>query len=423
MKPASFVLLCSLVLTLPPARAQLNENCTVAILNRTAQVKTNGSWRIDNIPANFGQVRARATCVQNGQTLSGQSNLFTIAANQVTGFDADIVLGPVTPIPTALTLSANPVTLTQPGQLAPVTVTGTYSNAPSANLTNAGSGTQYRTSNPALATISANGVVTALKSGTVLVQATNEGTQGLLQLSIALSRDSDGDGILDDIELANGLDPNNPADALDDPDHDGLTNREELLRGTDIHNPDTDGDGLKDGDEVNVYHTNPLLQDSDGDGVPDNIEIATGSDPNDASSRNLAAALSGIRVAPPAFVINVNSVQGTGSQQLTVTGDFKVGGTIDLTPRARGTNYGSDNLAVCNFGAQDGLIFGSADGSCKITITNSGFTATAAFLRFDSRLRQQRGRQRGFRLCGRRQHRLAGGQRLEPEHTINRGLL
>src|SRR5947207_1454237 len=53
--------------------AQLNENCTVSILNRTAQVRPDGTWRIDNVPTGFGPVRARATCVENGVTRSGQS--------------------------------------------------------------------------------------------------------------------------------------------------------------------------------------------------------------------------------------------------------------------------------------------------------------------------------------------------------------
>ncbi len=59
----------------PPAQGQLNENCAISIPNRTAQVQPDGSWRIDNVPANFGAVRARATCVEGGVTLSGQSSL------------------------------------------------------------------------------------------------------------------------------------------------------------------------------------------------------------------------------------------------------------------------------------------------------------------------------------------------------------
>ena len=46
--------------------AQLNENCTVSVFNRTAQVRPDGTWIVQNAPANFGRVRARATCVEGG---------------------------------------------------------------------------------------------------------------------------------------------------------------------------------------------------------------------------------------------------------------------------------------------------------------------------------------------------------------------
>src|ERR1700746_1758067 len=82
--------------------AQLNQNCTVSILNRTTQAQPDGSWTISNVPAGFGTVRARATCVNNGITQFGQSDLFQIAPNQVNGFNATIKLGVTTPIPTAL---------------------------------------------------------------------------------------------------------------------------------------------------------------------------------------------------------------------------------------------------------------------------------------------------------------------------------
>ena len=52
--------------TAAPARATLDSNCTVSVLNRTTQVRADGTWELPNIPANFGQVRARATCVENG---------------------------------------------------------------------------------------------------------------------------------------------------------------------------------------------------------------------------------------------------------------------------------------------------------------------------------------------------------------------
>ena len=62
---------------------------------------------------------------------------------------------------------------------------------------------------------------------------------------------------------AGECDPNNIADDAActlDTDGDGLTDLEEGLIGTDPNNPDTDGDGIEDGDEVNVYGTDPLDQ-------------------------------------------------------------------------------------------------------------------------------------------------------------------
>ncbi len=51
------------------------------------------------------------------------------------------------------------------------------------------------------------------------------------------NRDSDGDGIPDDWEKANDLDPDDPTDALEDPDQDNWTNREEYEHGTNPHHP------------------------------------------------------------------------------------------------------------------------------------------------------------------------------------------
>ncbi len=58
-----------------------------------------------------------------------------------------------------------------------------------------------------------------------------------------------------------------------DKDNDGLGKCEEEKLGTSLRNPDTDGDGLTDGEEVRVYKTNPLLADTDLDGLSDFDEV------------------------------------------------------------------------------------------------------------------------------------------------------
>ena len=63
------------------------------------------------------------------------------------------------------------------------------------------------------------------------------------------NHDSDGDGIPDWWEIRWGYDRLESADAGTDDDNDGSTNLEEYQDDTDPTNPDTDGDGILDGDE------------------------------------------------------------------------------------------------------------------------------------------------------------------------------
>jgi gliding motility-associated-like protein len=108
--------------------------------------------------------------------------------------------------------------------------------------------------------------------------------------------DSDGDGINDGTEITNNSDPLNPCDpAINnvacDTDSDGLTNEQEAALGTNPTNPDTDGDGINDGiedtsgsDPLNPCDPNPNAAacslDSDSDGLTNNEESSLGTDPN-----------------------------------------------------------------------------------------------------------------------------------------------
>jgi outer membrane protein OmpA-like peptidoglycan-associated protein len=64
----------------------------------------------------------------------------------------------------------------------------------------------------------------------------------------------------------------NPTKA--DTDQDGLNDNEEITKyKTDPLKADSDGEGLNDGDEIKKYKTDPLKTDTDGDGLYDGEEV------------------------------------------------------------------------------------------------------------------------------------------------------
>ncbi|MBD3192022.1 MAG: hypothetical protein GF308_15350 [Candidatus Heimdallarchaeota archaeon] len=116
--------------------------------------------------------------------------------------------------------------------------------------------------------------------------------------------DTDSDEMPDGYEIFYGLDPTDNTDASEDLDQDNLENYMEWYLGFEPNNPDTDEDGLLDGDEhyeystypgdpdcdddglldgeeILIYNTNPNQADSDGDKMPDGFEADAGLDPLD----------------------------------------------------------------------------------------------------------------------------------------------
>lgn len=57
-----------------------------------------------------------------------------------------------------------------------------------------------------------------------------------------------------------------------DSDNDGAYDSEELFYGTNLDVADTDGDGIKDGDEIYLTNTDPADYDSDGDKIADSVD-------------------------------------------------------------------------------------------------------------------------------------------------------
>ncbi len=137
-----------------------------------------------------------------------------------------------------------------------------------------------------------------------------------------IADDRDGDGVPDLVEASLGLNPDAPdtdgdgvLDGEEDNDNDGLANAVEVLLGTDPTDMDTDNDGIRDGDEDNdadglrdgqevVLGTDAFNYDTDNDGFDDGEEVAHQSDPLDAKDipvRNVFIQVSMFNQAAPGF--------------------------------------------------------------------------------------------------------------------------
>lgn len=71
---------------------------------------------------------------------------------------------------------------------------------------------------------------------------------------------------------------------------------------------DTDGDGITDYDEVNIFSTSMYLKDSDGDGLSDDKEIKNGTNPNCAEGTNCSGVGSAAVGNPDSYIINIDSL-------------------------------------------------------------------------------------------------------------------
>ncbi|MFX1481625.1 MAG: NosD domain-containing protein [Promethearchaeota archaeon] len=123
--------------------------------------------------------------------------------------------------------------------------------------------------------------------------------------------DGDNDGMVDEWEVENNLDPYLDDSELD-PDHDNFLNNQEVYWATDPHNPDSDQDQMPDGweafyelqpcfddsrddrdsDDLSnldefLHGTNPLNSDSDFDSITDGWEVTYGQNPLDSSDAPL----------------------------------------------------------------------------------------------------------------------------------------
>ncbi len=131
-----------------------------------------------------------------------------------------------------------------------------------------------------------------------------DGLSNLREYGLGLranAADTDGDGMPDGWEVQHGFNPKQAAPASQDTDGDGLTDAQEFTAGTNPRLADSDGDGLPDGWEVK-YGLTPLAADAfadpDGDGVGNLVEFLQGRNPRKGTVSDTAGVVN-LRVHTP----------------------------------------------------------------------------------------------------------------------------
>jgi Carboxypeptidase regulatory-like domain/Bacterial TSP3 repeat len=261
-----------------PPPFSINDKCTATLLNRSIQISSDGTFALPNIPVDQGFYRVRIVCTNPNHTTTEAASAFLTLNAAGETLIGPLVVGNVDPAPVSIALNPSNATLTTAGQTVQLSVQGTLPTNTVKDLSTRALGTLYITSNPAIATVSPDGLVTAVSRGAAIITARNEGASATVQININILASTVNDGIPDSWKIAHGFDPNDPSVAGQDTDGDGLTNLQEFQLGTDPRNPDTDGDGVSDGEEVR-RGTNPLNPDTDGDGLTDAEEIRLGTNP------------------------------------------------------------------------------------------------------------------------------------------------
>ena len=152
--------------------------------------------------------------------------------------------------------------------------------------------------------------------------------------------DGDFDGLPDDFEIANGLDPATD-DSAADADGDGLPNLEEYWAGTDPQDPDSDDDGLSDGEESvggnDGFVTDPLVADTDGDGTDDAVDGAPLDEGSTAGGMTVgepvvALGATSVRLTEEAPLASVSVRNGGEGLLLTWTAVFHNGAIAAVSP-------------------------------------------------------------------------------------------
>jgi hypothetical protein len=185
----------------PLTAPTLDSRWEVTVGAQTVQVNDDGSFEIPNIsaPDQFGPggpgtppdfvsddfVRLTGHRAFFGETIYVFSEPFRIQRGVSIVLTNLIYTRTPPPVPESILALPDNTLLSAIGQMTQVRVWGTFADGSNADLTSRTTWTSYRSSNPAIATVDPDGVVTAHARGMVFITAVNDGATSVCQVDVS----------------------------------------------------------------------------------------------------------------------------------------------------------------------------------------------------------------------------------------------
>ena len=278
----------------------------------------------------------------------GYKSLITAKNNGIISSCTVTVGSTEAPKPNSLSVTPTTVTLRQ-GETQQLTVTGTMPDGSAKDVTNSSTGTTYTSSNTAVATVDANGLITVLPTGTIgyktVISAKNNGKTSSCTVTV-------GSGAV----TVNSISLDTTAATIVQ----GAT-KQLLVTGTMSDGSTKDVTNSSTG--TTYTSSNTAVATVDANGLITVLPTGTIGYKTVISAKNNGKTSScTVTVGSGAVTVNSISLDTTAAtivqgatKQLLVTGTMSDGSTKDVTNSSTGTTYTSSNTAVATVDA-NGLI-------------------------------------------------------------------
>lgn len=161
------------------------EGWSVSAGGQVGTVDPDGTFILPNLAADGQIVRVIAELQSADPPLYGVSEFFTVTANQSYTLQGTMPIGPNPPVtPLSLSISPSNTIVMLPGEMRQLIVQGAMSDGSVVDLTGPRVGSTIVSTNPEVASVTENGLVTSVGLGTAFLTVSNQGVTAIRRVDV-----------------------------------------------------------------------------------------------------------------------------------------------------------------------------------------------------------------------------------------------